>query len=196
MTGSETVVVVIGGGPAGCAAALEAARLGLTVTLVDEHPQPAAGMALDAPYFYGARFSPLLASARATAARVLNANTALMDCVEAGVDVLTGTVAWGLFRPGPNSRHVGGTLVGLADEKRSWCLPYDHLVLAAGARDLVLGFPGWQLPGVLGVLGATKLLTSYQGFEARRIVVLGSGNAGLVFAKLAADQGLGVAGIC
>jgi NADPH-dependent 2,4-dienoyl-CoA reductase/sulfur reductase-like enzyme len=188
-------VVIVGAGPAGCAAALAAAELGLEVTLVDEHPQVPAAMSLDAPYFYGARLPAVLSNEAEIADRVFGANEALMECLEAGVDVLVGTSVWGVFRPGPNSRHLAGSEIGLADRERSWMLPFDHLVIAAGARDLVLSFPGWELPGVVGVMGASALLNRYAALGGRRILVLGTGNAALAFARDARAAGLELAGL-
>jgi NADPH-dependent 2,4-dienoyl-CoA reductase/sulfur reductase-like enzyme len=188
-------VIVVGGGPAGCAAALEAAKLGLAVTLVDEHPQSTTAMSLDAPYFYGARLPAALSDASATAERVLGANEALMECLEAGVDVLTGTCAWGVFIPGENNRHLSGKQLGLADETKSCLIPFDYLILAPGARDLVLSFPGWHLPGVLGVKAASVLLQSYQALGGRKMLVLGSGNAALTFAQAALTAGIEVVGL-
>lgn len=193
-TGNEQVIVV-GGGPAGCAAALEAVKLGLAVVLIDEHPQPTSAMSLDAPYFYGARLSAALSDASATAERVLGANEALMECLESGVEVLTGTCAWGVFVPGENNQHLDGKQLGLADEAKSWLIPFDQVILAPGARDLVLSFPGWHLPGVLGVKAASMLLQSYQALGGRKILVLGSGNAALTFAKAALAAGIEVVGL-
>ena len=116
-------VVVVGAGAAGCAAALMAARRGLSVLLIDEHPQAPAAMSLDAPYFYGARLPAVLSDASAMADRVLGANQPLLDCLEAGVDVLTGTVAWGNFVPGANLRYDPARKLGLADSERSWFPP-------------------------------------------------------------------------
>jgi D-hydroxyproline dehydrogenase subunit alpha len=188
-------VIVVGGGRAGCAAALDAARLGLKVTLVDEHPQPLAAMSLDAPYFYGARLAPALSDASATAERVLGANEALMECLEAGVDVLTGTCAWGVYVPGENNVQQREMQLGLAHETRSWMVAFDFLVLAPGARDLVISFPGWQLAGVLGACAAASLLTSYQALGGRRMLILGSGNLALGLAMRALESGVEVAGL-
>jgi thioredoxin reductase len=185
-------VLVIGGGIAGCSAALEAQRLGLAVTLVDEHPQSVATMSLDTPYFYGSRLAPVLSDTSAIAERVLGSSTLLMDCLEAGVEVLTQTCAWGSYRPGPNSRSVELPRVGLADAERSWIATYDSLILATGARDLVLSFPGWQLPGVMGAAGVLALATRYQALAATRCVVLGSGALGLEVAQRLLDAGVEV----
>ncbi|MBB3773432.1 thioredoxin reductase [Angulomicrobium tetraedrale] len=195
MSEASKKVMVIGAGPAGCAAALAAAGYGLDVTLVDEHPQAVSAMSLDAPYFYGSRLAPVLSNDGEIADRVLGANEGLMECLDAGVEVLVGTSAWGVFRSGPNSRHLAGDQVGVADRERSWMLPFDYLVIASGARDLVLSFPGWELPGVLGVMGASMLLRSYEALGGRSLLILGSGNAALAFARDALSAGLTIAGI-
>jgi D-hydroxyproline dehydrogenase subunit alpha len=188
-------VIVVGGGPSGCAAALEAAKLGLRVTLVDEHPQSTTAMGFDAPYFYGSRLAAALSDASAVAERVLGANEGLMQCLEAGVEVLTGTCVWGVFVPGENNQNLDGNQLGVADEAKSWLIPFDSLILAAGARDLVLSFPGWHLPGVLGVKAASALVRSYQAFGGRRVLILGSGNAALSFANEALAAGIKIAGL-
>jgi len=188
-------VVVVGGGVAGCSAAIEAARLGLSVTIVDEHPQSLATLSLDAPYFYGAGLSNVLSNRSLMADSVLGSNNLLMACVEEGVDVLTSTCVWGSYRPGPNSTSLTTGQLGLADETRSWMLEYDHLILAPGARDLVLPFPNWQLAGVLGACGATALLDRYQAFGQERLVILGSGNLALRTAQAALRHGVKVEAI-
>ena len=193
-TASEQLIVV-GGGAAGCAAAIEAAKLGLRVTLIDEHPQSLSAMSLDAPYFYGARLIPALSDESLIADRVLGSNDLLMECLEAGVEVLTGTCVWGSYRPGANNLHLEANQLGVADAKRSWMISYDHLILAPGSRDLVLSFPGWHLPGVLGVNGAIALLERYQALGGNRIAILGSGNVALRAAKLIADAGMTVTAI-
>ena len=188
-------VVVVGGGVAGCSAALEAAGHGLSVMLIDEHPQTPASMSLDTPYFYGSRLSSVLSDSSAVADRVLGANALLLECLDAGVNVLTNTCVWANYVAGPNSCSTDERRLGLADPERSWLVPYDHLIIAPGARDLVLTFPGWHLPGVLGAAGAAALLTRYQAFDGRRAVVLGSGKTGLHLAKQMLDNGIQVAAI-
>ena len=156
-------VVVVGGGVAGCSAALEAAKLGLRVTLIDEHPQSLQMMSLDTPYFYGARLAAVLSDVSVTGERVLGANDLLLECLEAGVEILTGTCSWGSFRPGPNNTNLKIPQLGVADGERSWLIEYEHLILATGARDLVLSFAGWHLPGVLGANGADSVAGALSG---------------------------------
>jgi D-hydroxyproline dehydrogenase subunit alpha len=192
---STEQVIIVGGGVAGCSAALEAARHGLSVMLVDEHPQTPASMSFDAPYFYGSRLAAVLSDASAVADRVLGANELLLECLEAGVNVLTNTCVWANYVPGPNSCSTDERRLGLADAERSWLVAYDQLIIAPGARDLVLSFPGWHLPGVLGAAGASALVHRYQALGGSRAVVLGSGNTGLRLAKQMLDAGVHVAAI-
>src|SRR5262249_47372575 len=105
------------------------------------------------------------------------------------------TCAWGSFRPGENSRQLDAGCLGLADAERSWLLEYERLILAPGARDFVLSFPGSALGGVVGASGAAALLTRYQALAGRRMVVLGSGSLGLQTAWQALERGLEVAGV-
>ena len=55
---------------------------------------------------------------------------------------------------------------------------FDRLILATGARDVAMAFPGWDQPGVVGANGLHALLQRYDAFTGRRIVVLGSGELG------------------
>jgi thioredoxin reductase len=192
---STDQVVVVGAGIAGVSAAIEAARFGLAVTLVDEHPLDLATMAADTPYFFGPRLLPTLADRGLMMERIIESGERLAEAEEAGVTVLLGTCAWGSFRPEENSRHLERACVGLADAERSWMVEYEYLILAPGARDLVLSFPGWELPGVLGARGAIALMTRYQALAGRRLVILGSGTLGLETARLALERGIEVAGI-
>jgi pyridine nucleotide-disulfide oxidoreductase len=188
-------VVVVGGGAAGTAAAVEAARLGVSVTLVDEHPVDLVTMGMDTPYFFGSRLLPTLADRGAMLERVIGASESLQQAAEIGVDIRLGTCVWGSFVPGDNNQHWRTRCLGLADGTRSWLVEYEALILAAGARDLVLAFPGWDLPGVLGAQAASALMTRYQALGARRMVILGSGPLGLLVAQQAIEHGIEAVGI-
>src|SRR5205085_6454320 len=54
-------------------------------------------------------------------------------------------------------------------------LPFDALVLATGATDRVLPFPGWTMPGVFTLGGAQVLLKSQAAMIGPRVVFAGSG---------------------
>jgi thioredoxin reductase len=185
-------LIVVGAGPAGAAAATAAARAGVRVLLLDEHPLDPELMAMDVPLYFGQRMSPAVRDRGVMLERVVRANPALEEAVEAGVEVELGVSVWGAFRPGPTMRELGGACLGVADQSRSWLVGYDRLIVAAGARDLGLAFRGWEKAGTMGAAGALALLTRYQACAARRMVILGSGPLGLAVAALARARGIEV----
>ncbi|TXM92767.1 NAD(P)-binding protein [Methylobacterium sp. WL30] len=72
-------------------------------------------------------------------------------------------------------------------------LPYDHLVLATGARNRPLPVPGADLAGVRQLRDLADADALRAALEiARRIVVVGAGFIGLEFAAVAAARGLDV----
>jgi len=188
-------LVVVGAGAAGVAAAIEAARAGVDVMLVDEHPVDNDMMAMDVPLCFGQRMDGSVRNRALMLERVVETNPDLAAAHEAGVDVQLGTYVWGAFVNGPAVQELPVSMLGLADDRRSWLVGYDRLVVAAGARDVLLGFSGWERAGTLGASGAAALLTRYRALAARRLVVLGSGALGLHTAALALEHGVEVAGI-
>jgi thioredoxin reductase len=161
------------------------------VLLLDEHPLDPELMAMDVPLYFGQRMSPAVRDRGAMLQRVVGTNAALEEALDAGVEVELGISVWGAFHPGPTMRTLGPCL-GVADLSRSWLIGYDRLIVAAGARDLVLAFRGWEKAGTMGAAGALALLTRYQACAARRMVVLGSGPLGLAVATLARARGIEV----
>ena len=188
-------LVVVGAGVSGTAAAIEAARAGVQVALVDENPISASMMGLNAPQFFGKRFTDTLRDKSLMLERVAAANEALAEAEEAGVDVQLGTCVWGAFRNTETSRVLDGPQLGLADDERSWLMKYDRLIVAAGSRDLGIAFAGWDLAGAMGANGAHSLMNRYRASTSRRMVVMGSGNLGLNTARMALDSGIEVAAV-
>jgi thioredoxin reductase len=188
-------LVIVGAGPAGAAAAIAAAKAGLQVLLIDENPVAGTMMGLDVPLHYGQRMSSEVHNKARMVEQLVAANPALEEVFALGVEVEIGVYVWGAFVNGPSVRSLPGPVLGLADETRSWLVGFDRLIVAAGARDLAIGFPGWELPGVMGAQAAHALLSRYGAFGGRRMAVLGSGALGLSTALLALERGVETAAI-
>ena len=141
-------LVVVGAGLSGTAAAIEAARAGVQVTLIDENPIGMSMVGLDVPQFFGQRIVGTLRNKAVMLGRVAMANDALAEAEEAGVDIQLGTYVWGAFRNTENSRVLDGPQLGLADDDRSWLLKYDRLIVAAGSGTWACHLPGgtWRGP--------------------------------------------------
>ena len=189
----QAELLVIGAGEAGLAAALEAARAGVQVTLVDENPLGAGLIGMDVPLLFGNRWTAAVQNQGRMLEQILSSNPGLEEAFELGVEVKLGTYAWGAFVAGPNLRSLPEPVVGLADETRSWLCGFKRLIIAAGARDLVYAFRGFETPGVVGALGFAALVGNYGAFNGRRLVILGTGDLAVKTATMALDAGLDVA---
>ncbi len=167
-------LLIVGAGPAGIAAALEAAGRGVSVTLVDENPVPLDTMGEDVPLHFGGRMGAVAGNANAMLEAMLDARPELGDALEAGVDVKLGTAVWGLFPHGPASAWMDTHVAGLADASRTWLIGFKQVIVASGRRDMGLAFDGWQRPGVMGASAAWRLAVLYGALDARRAVLVGS----------------------
>ncbi len=181
--------LVIGAGQAGIAAARQAAATGARTLLVDEHPLDPGLFGLDIPYLFGARFDAAIGNAARLEERIVAARPDLITAMEEGVEVAIGTAVWGGFVTEASSRVFPGPVLGLADRDAAWLVAGDHVTVATGARDVVLPFAGWTLPGVMGARGFDALLRLYGAFSGQRIAVIGGG--ALADGVVAAARGAG-----
>jgi thioredoxin reductase len=188
-------VLVIGAGPAGVAAALEARGGGAKVLLIDENPVSAGLMGLDVPHYWGGRYTSAVQVKARMMEQVFAANPALERAFEAGVEVELGVYCWGAWVPGYGLASLPEPLAGLADEERSWMVGFERLILGTGARDVAFSFKGWDQPGVMGARALQMLLNAYDAFAGRRLAILGSGALALRIAELALAKGLEVAAL-
>jgi D-hydroxyproline dehydrogenase subunit alpha len=157
-------VLVAGAGPAGLAAAVTAARAGAAVTLVDALPEPGGQI------WRGQWTGHSIGRARAW----FQALRASAVELRMGRRVITAPAAGRLGLLGPEGAET---------------LPYDRLILAAGARERFLPFPGWTLPGVLGAGGLQALVKGGLDVRGKRVVVAGSGPLLLAVAALLRARG-------
>lgn len=188
-------LVVVGAGPSGTAAAIDAAKAGKTVLLVDENPVSGALMGNDVPLYFGGRMTAATQNSERMLEAIFMSMPALETAMDAGVELLLGTTAWGVYRNGPGVASLPEQVVGLADGERSWLVGFDHITLATGARDLALAFPGWNQPGVMGAAALQMLLARYDAFAGNRILILGSHDLALETALLAKERGIDLAGM-
>ncbi|GAA3167409.1 MULTISPECIES: NAD(P)/FAD-dependent oxidoreductase [Streptomyces] len=164
-------LAVVGAGPAGLAAAVTAADHGLDVVLLDAaatpggqyYRSPAGGLGATRPEALHHDWPVFAAlSARLTAHRGSGA-----------IRHLAGHHVWTVARAGDG----GWTLHAVtgADAQHHSAVRAPRLLLATGAHERQLPFPGWTLPGVVGAAGAQAVLKSGLVLPGHRIVVAGSG---------------------
>lgn len=154
-------VVVIGAGPAGLRAVEALARGGLRPLLIDEAERPGGQIYRQPPQ--GATRSPeALYGFEANKAVALHAILARLGDA---VDYRPRTLVWNVFERRLDTFGPGGR--GVVD--------FDKLVIASGAMNRILPFPGWTLPGVF-TLGAAQIALKAQGVSiGQRVALVGAG---------------------
>lgn len=168
-------VVVVGAGPAGMAAAVAASEAGCSVCIFDDNP--AAGGQIWRGFGAGKISSYPGSSALAR----LNARFQ-----SARIEILFGARVVG--QPAPRMLRLE-TETGCAD------IAFDKLILATGARERFLPFPGWTLPGVMGAGGLQAVVKSGFSISGKRVVVSGSGPLLPAVAASLSKHGAQVVGI-
>lgn len=154
----QAEIAIIGGGPAGMAAAVAASECGAQVVLVDEYAR------MGGQYFKRAAGDFRLEDRQLSAEH--RTGEALRERVAAGgVEVLSNTLVWAVF---------GKTLMLYRDGK-SFPLQAAAIVLATGAYDRPVAFPGWTLPGVMTAGGAQTLSRTQWVKPGHRVLIAGAG---------------------
>lgn len=163
-------IVVIGAGPAGMAAAVSASKSGRPVVLVDDNP------GVGGQIWRGADANPATKEAQIWRDRVRSS----------GAEILCGARVFDAPEPGV-----------LLTESPSGLrvLRYSSLILATGARERFIPFPGWTLPNVMGAGGLQAMAKSGMSIEGKRVVVAGTGPLLLAVAAYLATHGAKVVAI-
>ncbi|MER8829468.1 FAD-dependent oxidoreductase [Mesorhizobium sp. M0938] len=190
----HTQLLVIGAGPAGLAAAIEAARRGLSVVLVDENPVSFKTMGDEVPLHYGQGMSGAARNRNAMMEALVASEPLIETAFEAGVDVRLGTACWGLYGNGSAVHWLPGTVAGLTDDDRGWMIGAEQVIVAAGRRDMGLGFPGWEKPGVMGATAAVAL-AKHGALAPRSVVILGTSAEALTAALALRSAGIEVVAV-
>jgi len=153
----EAQIAVVGAGPAGLAAAIEAARAGARVVVVDEGHRPGGQIHRQPPAAFAAPSGAGHGHGRGSAL--------LAELAASGVAVVSGATVWDA-----SPRHVAFERDGAAG-----VLSCERLILAPGAYDLCIPFPGWDLPGVITAGAAQVMVRGFRVAPGTRALVAGTG---------------------
>ena len=164
-------VLVIGGGPAGLAAAARAAECHLHVGIVDDNASLGGQVWRGEPQDGRTREAAVWTERLQTAGGTTLCGARIFDQPEPGILLAEGTDD--LFE-----------------------LSYENLVLATGARERFLPFPGWTLPNVMGAGGLQAMVKSGLPISGKRVVVAGTGPLLLAVAAYLRKHGAEIPMIC
>jgi NADPH-dependent 2,4-dienoyl-CoA reductase/sulfur reductase-like enzyme len=152
-------LLIIGAGPAGMAAACEAAANGVDIALIDEQPAPggqiyrnvtnvsdSVSRLLGKDYVYGEKLSS--------------------EFMQSGVTYIGNAAVW----------YIDEKLqVGVLVDGKSHFITADQLIVATGAQERPMPIPGWELPGVMTAGAGQILLKSAGMVPDGKLVLAGSG---------------------
>jgi D-hydroxyproline dehydrogenase subunit alpha len=141
---------VVGAGPAGISAACAAAECGKRVAVVDDTPW------LGGQIWRGEQSRPRQSEAQQWLERFRKSGATLLDRTS-----VIAAPAEGLLL----AEHIDGPCE----------IHWQKLILATGARELFLPFPGWTTPGIIGPGGLQALVKNGWPITGKRVVVCGTG---------------------
>lgn len=166
----ETEILVIGGGPAGLGAAITASRMGAQVLLVDRQNLLGGQLIKQTHMFFGSQKEQ-------ASVRGIQIASNLTEQVEQerGITTWLKTTALGFYEDGvitlEQESPEGSSLLFIKPQVT---------IVATGASEKTLAFPGVDLPGVYGA-GAVQTLMNVHGvIPGFQVLMLGAGNIGLI----------------
>jgi len=179
---ADVDLVVVGGGPAGLAAAIEADRWGVSTRLIEDRPT-LGGQIFRQP-------SPSLPDRRVLTAEPDHARglALLSKLRRSRVQQVTSATVVDITPGAP-------FMIRYVHDDRTASVRARQVILATGAYDRPVALPGWTLPGVMAAGGAQAMAKSHGVLPGRRVVVAGSGPLLLTFAVQLHQWGAQVAAV-
>ncbi|MCL1818329.1 MAG: NAD(P)/FAD-dependent oxidoreductase [Spirochaetaceae bacterium] len=173
-------LVIVGAGPAGLCAAVESARAGAAVTIIDENARPGGQLFKQLHKFFGSHEHRAGVRGYAIGVELLEETSRL------GVEVILNAPVYGLFH------QKDGILISYMEGACEKAILAEKLILATGASENALAFPGGTLPGVMGAGCAQTMINVNRVLPGRKVVMVGSGNVGLIVAYQLLQAGAAV----
>jgi thioredoxin reductase/Fe-S-cluster-containing hydrogenase component 2 len=174
-------LIVVGAGPAGLSAAIEGASCGMRVAVFDENARPGGQLFKQIHKFFGSKEH----KAKTRGFRI--GEELLESAAAVGVEVILNSIVIGLFSEKEVVVKIGE---GVCRYKA------DAVIIATGASENMVPFEGWTLPGVIGAGAAQTMMNLHGILPGKRILMLGSGNVGLVVGYQLLQAGCELAAVC
>ncbi len=174
-------IAVVGAGPAGLSAAIEGARSGASVLLLDENDKPGGQLFKQIHKFFGSR-------EHRAGTRGIDIGTQLLsEARELSIDIWLNAEVCGVYD--------NNELAVVVNHSTSKTVRAGAIVLATGATENAFSFPGWTLPGVMSAGAAQTMVNIHRVLPGHRVLMIGSGNVGVIVSYQLLQAGADVAAI-
>ena len=178
-------MLIIGSCPAGLSAAIEAAKAGVSPLIVDANPKVGGQLFKQIHKFFGS-------SMHRAGTRGMNIGKIfLQQCNELGVEIWQDCLAMGYYEGNVvavDRRMEDGT-------HKLFEIKAETIVIATGASENAVRFPGWTLPGVMGAGAAQTMINYNRVLPGKKVLMIGSGNVGLIVSYQLMQAGAEIVGI-
>jgi len=158
-------VIIVGAGPAGLSAAIEVAKKGLKTVVFDENAKPGGQLFKQIHKFFGSKEH----KAKIRGFRI--GEELLSSASKLGVEVILNATVIGIY---PDKE------IAVNIDEQILHYKGDAIIVATGASENMVTFDGWTLPGVIGAGAAQTMMNLHSIKPGNKILMLGSGNVGLV----------------
>ena len=173
-------LIIVGAGPSGLSAAIEGAKKGMSVIVFDENAKPGGQLFKQIHKFFGSK------EHKAKIRGFKIGEELLKEAADAGVEVVLDATVIGMYQNKEITVRIEDSICHYKG---------DSIIIATGAAENMVTFDGWTLPGVIGA-GAAQTMMNLHGIQpGKKILMLGSGNVGLVVSFQLLQSGCEVAAI-
>ncbi|MCD6362478.1 MAG: FAD-dependent oxidoreductase [Synergistetes bacterium] len=177
-------ILIVGGGPAGLSAAIEASAAGAKVLIIDDGLKLGGQLVKQTHKFFGSKEE----YAGTRGFRIANVLLNELEKYKDRVEVITNTTVTGYY----TDDGVFGALTG---EEKYFKVKPKKAIIATGAYERSLPVPNCDLPGVYGAGAVQTLMNVYGVKPGEKALMIGAGNIGLIISYQLAQAGVQVQGV-
>jgi sarcosine oxidase subunit alpha len=174
----DTNILIVGAGPAGLCAAIEAAKLGANVLVVDENSRVGGQLIKQTHKFFGS--TDEMAGVRGVEiAKILEDEIKKLE-KKGKINILLNSTVIGYYESQTKNKHRFAAVKRLGYKNELYDITCDKVIFTCGARENMIVFPGNDLPGVYGAGAVQTLMNVYGVKPGNKVLMVGAGNVGLI----------------
>jgi len=163
----NTDFAIVGAGPAGLAAAITASKAGMKPVLIDEGTQAGGQLPKQIHKFFGSKENYAGVRGFRIGERMYE------EAITCGTEIWLNSPVYGIW---PNN------ILAIVKDGKSRLLQTKRLIIATGASEKPLQFPGWTLPGVMGTGAVQTMINIHRVLPGTKFLIVGAGNVGTIVA--------------